>query len=173
MLRGFFLGTVKRFRCNVCMSSTKYQYNKSFAFFSQTTTLQVRLPHAPDGPGAFQVTHQIARQEVGRPLALDLVEHVVGGNLDVLRVDAWESGDFLGFFSEDRFEERGRDGLARVLMVSQAVRDSGGYGSGELTREGMWSRVSLGKYANIPSWRSTCTTATAAHGRSPPSRRLP
>ena len=41
--------------------------------------------------------HQIARQEIARPLTLGLPDHVLGSDLDVGSIDSGEFRDFRRF----------------------------------------------------------------------------
>ena len=76
---------------------------------------EIRFDRASHRPDTLEMTHQVGRQEITRPHALDLPEHVFRRDPDVSRVDPWELGDFGGFFGEDRLEVGGGDRLAGVL----------------------------------------------------------
>lgn len=61
------------------------------------------------------MTVQIRRQEITRPFLLQLPDHVILGDGDMVGRNAWNLGYFLGFLFKDRGKVRGRDGFAGIL----------------------------------------------------------
>lgn len=106
------------------------------------------------------MTHQIASQEIARPMTLHLSKHILRSDLDVGRVDPGELGDFRSLFGEDRGEVGWSDGFAGFLFRCQRY----------FAVHAVYIEV-VPEYSQ--SSNRTCTIARAVLERSQRWRRLP